>query len=184
VTDPHAAVRRRDLQGGTEVVDLTQHPQLDRFVAAVRGEGFAAGEVLPYHQPGCYGCGPDNDAGLGLEVRAADGDAVAATYTFVERFGGGPGVAHGGAIAAAVDDLFGALVVRLLVPAVTAELSLDYRRAVHLGAPCELRAELVDRDERDLWFRATLEQDGSERVAARARFRCIELERLATRYER
>lgn len=167
--------------------DPGDHPQLERFVEAISGEGFAPGELLPVHHPGCYGCGQDNPVGLRLEVRAAEADAVEATYTFDERFEGGPGVVHGGATAALIDDLFGRLLVRIVVLAVTAELSLAYLRPVHVHEPCELRAELVarsGRDERDLIVRAWLMQGGQRKVRAEGRFRVIDLDRLINRYAR
>lgn len=153
----------------------------------MNGEGFAPGETLPIHHAGCFGCGPDNPAGLGLIARAAEPGAVEATYTFAPRFEGGPGVVHGGATAALLDDLFGRLLVRELTAAVTAELSVSYLRAVHLGEPCTLRAELVDRggrDERDLHMTASLQQHDQRKVVAEGRFRIIGLDRILNRYER
>lgn len=162
--------------------DPVDHPQLERFVAAINGEGFAPGELLPVHHPGCYGCGPDNPVGLHLEARAAEADAVEASYLFDERFEGGPGVVHGGATAALIDDLFGRLLVRIVVLAVTAELSLAYLRPVHVDELCHLRAELVRRDDRDLVVRAWLTQSGERKVRAEGRFRVIDLDRLTNRY--
>jgi acyl-coenzyme A thioesterase PaaI-like protein len=165
-------------------MDPRQHPQLDRFLAAMRGEGFAPGEELPYHQPNCYGCGPDNPTGFGLVAHAADGAAVEAVYRFDRRFEGGPGVVHGGATAALLDDLFGRLLVRILVLAVTVDLQVRYRRPVHLEDACDLRAELVDQSAKDLHLRAVLHQHGEQKVTATGHFRTIGLDRLATRYER
>jgi acyl-coenzyme A thioesterase PaaI-like protein len=165
-------------------MDPRQHPQLDRFLAAMRGEGFVPGEELPYHQPNCYGCGPDNPTGFGLVAYAADGDAVDAVYRFDRRFEGGPGVVHGGATAALLDDLFGRLLVRILVLAVTVDLQVRYRRPVHLEDACDLRAELVDQSAEDLHLRAVLHQHGELKVTATGHFRTIGLDRLATRYER
>jgi uncharacterized protein (TIGR00369 family) len=170
--------------GESAAVDPTAHPQLDRFITALRGGGFARGEELPYHQPGCYGCGPDNAHGLGLVAYAAEEGAVEVTYTFSRRFEGGPGVVHGGATAALLDDLYGRLLVRILTMAVTVDLQVGYRRALHLDERCQLRAELVDHVGRDLTMRATVHQHDELKVTSTGRFRQIELERLATRYER
>jgi acyl-coenzyme A thioesterase PaaI-like protein len=165
-------------------MDPRQHPQLERFLAAMPGEGFAAGEELPYHQPDCYGCGPDNPTGFGLVAYAAEPGVVEARYRFDRRFEGGPGVVHGGATAALLDDLYGRLLVRLLVLAVTVDLQVRYRRAVHLEDGCHLRAELVGRTDRDLELRAVLRQHGEEKVTSTGHFRTIGLDRFATRYER
>lgn len=166
-------------------VDPRQHPQLDRFLAAMNGQGFVAGEELPIHHPGCFGCGPDNPSGLGLVAHAGGPDEVTATYTFADRFEGGPGVVHGGATAALIDDLYGRLLVRVLAAAVTTELVVEYLRPVRLEVPCELRAELVERggrDDRDLRLRAELSQEGQLRAVSSSRFRVIGLERIARGY--
>src|SRR6056297_223964 len=149
----------------------------------MRGEGFAPGEQLPYHHPGCYGCGPENAAGLQLVAYAAEPDAVTAHHTFEQRFEGAPGVVHGGATAAVLDDLFGRLLVRVLVTAVTSELSVTYLRAVHVGERCDLRAEVIDRTDRDVLMRATLTQQAVSKAVSTGRFRIMSLERLANRYE-
>lgn len=160
------------------------HPQVDRFLAAVRDGGWEVGAELPFHRLGCFGCGPGNSAGLGLRASAAAGEAVTAELTFDRRFEGAPGVVHGGAVATALDDLFGFALTRILVPAVTVDLRVRYRRAVHVDDPCRLSAEVVRRDERDIDMVARLEQHDTEKVTAEGRFRIIEIERLLTRYER
>jgi acyl-coenzyme A thioesterase PaaI-like protein len=164
-------------------VPFEDHPQADRFLAAIRDGGWQVGEELPFHHPDCYGCGPSNTCGFGLHAIAEEGEAVRAELTFDGRFRGAPGLAHGGAIAAAVDDLFGLVLVRVLVPAVTVELSVSYRRPVHLDEPCRLRAEVVGREGRDLDLRATVEQHHEVKVEAQGRFRIISPERMANRYE-
>ena len=63
-------------------------------------------EALPPHTPTCMGCGPDNPNGLQMTVFLS-GQQVYTDVTFDERQAGAPGLAHGGAIAAACDDLFG-----------------------------------------------------------------------------
>jgi acyl-coenzyme A thioesterase PaaI-like protein len=163
---------------------LGDHPQAQELFAAWQAGGFAAGTALPFHLPGCFGCGPDNPGGIGLTAVAAEGDAVEATYTFEPRLQGAPGVAHGGAVAAVLDDLFGFLIVRLLVPAVTRQLTVDYQRAVHLEVPSVLRAELAGRDGRELSLRAELRQQDHLRAAATATFVELAPERLLNRYER
>ena len=81
------------------------------------------------------------------------------------------------------DDLFGRLLVRVPVTAVTSELSVTYLRAVHVGDECDLRAQLVERGERDVMMRATLQQHGVAKAVSTGHFRVMSLERLANRYE-
>jgi hypothetical protein len=51
--------------------------------------------VLPPHYPTCFGCGPQAQAGMHLEVRL-EGDEVATDYAFTDLHSGAPGIAHGG----------------------------------------------------------------------------------------
>lgn len=142
------------------------HPRMDEIVAAFERGGWDEGDVLPYHSLGCFGCGPDNDAGFGLEVVAGPDSEVRATTTLEPRFKGGPGVAHGGATAAIFDDLLGFVLMRVLVPAVTRELSVTYLQPVLLDTPIELIGRCDRRDGRELHLSGEMVQDG--RVVARA----------------
>jgi hypothetical protein len=59
--------------------------------------------IPPHHDPACWGCG-DNPNGLHLPLPAAEGLEVYESYfAFDERHQGGPGIAHGGLVSAALD---------------------------------------------------------------------------------
>lgn len=147
--------------------DGLPHPEAEALTRAFRQGGWEAGTRLPAHLPGCYGCGPDNPHGIGLVVHAGEQDnAVTASHVFDHRFRGAVGVAHGGATAAMFDDLFGFVLVRILVPAVTRDLTIHYRRPVRLDEPCSVEAHVARRHGRELHMVATLEQ--RDRVAAEA----------------
>lgn len=79
----------------------------------------------------CFGCGAANDAGMKLpfeldveEKRARGRFALGANYV------GGGGFAHGGIIAVVLDEAMGKLSKLTDERAVTAELSIEYRRPV------------------------------------------------------
>jgi acyl-coenzyme A thioesterase PaaI-like protein len=162
---------------------FAQHPDAHRFLAAWQAGGWKDGEVLPSHQPRCYGCGDDNPVGLGLTAVAAPGGGVRAEHTFDRRFLGAPGLAHGGAIAALLDDVYGMVLIRELIPAVTVDLAVRYRRPIHLDDPCVLTGRLLERDGRDLHLEASVEQHDQVKVTSTARFRVLDPERIANRYE-
>lgn len=131
--------------------------------------------TLPPHQPNCFGCGPENAAGLGLRMRV-DGDRVRAWLTLDRRHEGAPGLAHGGAVASALDDLFGGVLVMLERPAVTASLSVDYRSPVILGRELALVAWCAAENGRKLELEGEL-RDGDRIVAeARALFVAVDIE--------
>jgi acyl-coenzyme A thioesterase PaaI-like protein len=76
-----------------------------------------------------------------VEVPATSaGDRVAATVTFGQEHEGHPGLAHGGAIAAAFDDLFGMLQLFRNPPIVTSELTIRYLLPVPLRTLVQLEA--------------------------------------------
>ena len=128
-----------------------------------------------YHHPNCLGCGPENPGSLGLRFAIED-DRVLGTTTLDERHEGAPGFAHGGAIATALDDTLGTLLVVLRRPGVTAKLEVNYRQPAFLGRPFELEA-WVDRVEgRKLHLSAELRDEGEVVADASALFLEVELE--------
>ena len=87
--------------------------------------------LLPGHTASCFGCGGDNASGFHLQVWRA-GDEIYTDVAFDERHVGAPGLAHGGAIAAACDEMLGFTVWLIGAPAVTRALTLDYLAPVAL----------------------------------------------------
>jgi len=127
----------------------------------------AGARLPPYHLPWCFGCGPENSNGLRLEARI-EGDLVVADIQFAPWFQGGPGLAHGGAVAAFFDDLMGFVPVAHHVPAVTAHLEVDYRRPISLGTTVRGEAWLTRRVGRKLWARG-VGTDGSGEILIESR---------------
>ena len=104
------------------------------------------------------------------------GTRVLGEVTLDHRHEGAPGVAHGGIVASALDDLFGGVLVLLEQPAVTANLSVDYRAPVVLGAPLELLGWSEGRTGRKLRLRGEMRHEGALVAQATALFLTVELE--------
>lgn len=139
------------------------------------------GVVPPHHDPACWGCG-DAPAGIRLPHPTAEGGrGYEAQLTFDERHQGGPGVVHGGLIAAALDEACGLLATWYRFPTVTARIFVRYRRPVPINTDLFLRARLVDERGRRLHVDGEL-LDGDDVLAeARAAFLHVPLEHfLAT----
>jgi acyl-coenzyme A thioesterase PaaI-like protein len=137
--------------------------------------------VPPHHDPSCWGCG-ENSLGLALPVPEAEGlEEYEAYVSFDERHQGGPGLVHGGLVAAALDEACGLLATWYRFPTVTARIFVRYRRPVPINTELLLRAELEWARGRRIhvWGRLT---DGDENLAeARAAFLHVPLEHfLAT----
>ena len=125
------------------------------------------GDELPPHQPNCFGCGPRNQAGLHLRCHLTE-EGVAGSFRLETQHEGGPGIAHGGVVAAVLDDLFGFLLYRLGFPMVTARLEVDYRRPIALGVEYAAAARIDSREGRKVWTSGEL-RDGEGNVVAGAR---------------
>jgi acyl-coenzyme A thioesterase PaaI-like protein len=107
--------------------------------------------ALPPHWPTCFGCGPEAEAGLHAVTRKV-GDEVHCTYTFTSRHEGAPGIAHGGAVAALVDDVCGGLLFVIREPAVTRTLNVEYLKPVLVGETYDLVAKVDRREGRKLFI--------------------------------
>lgn len=115
-----------------------------------KGEVTRLPGVLPPHYPTCFGCGPESEYGLKAVSRKV-GDEVHSTYTFSAKHSGAPGIAHGGAVAALVDDVCGGLLFVVREPAVTRTLNVEYLRPVLVGVAYDLVARLDRREGRKLF---------------------------------
>lgn len=90
---------------------------------------------------------------------------------FDKRQAGAPGLAHGGAAAAACDDLFGFLLYLAKVPAVTRTLSVEYLAPVPLNTSHRITASIDGRNGRKLHVSAEAEgMDGEIKFTAKALF--------------
>ncbi|MCW2899617.1 MAG: hypothetical protein JWO67_1882 [Streptosporangiaceae bacterium] len=98
-----------------------------------------AGERIGPHYARCFGCGGDHPTGLHLEAVTAEGLTVAARFTVTDVHQGAPGLAHGGVLAAAMDEALGMVVWLLRKPYVTGRLETDYLRPVPVGATLHIR---------------------------------------------
>jgi acyl-coenzyme A thioesterase PaaI-like protein len=120
--------------------------------------------IPPHHDPACWGCG-DNPIGLHLPLPTVEGLTEYEAYVeFDERHQGGPGIVHGGLVAAALDEAVGLLATWYAFPAVTARIFVRYRRPVPINTELLLTARLVDAHDRRLHVDGTL-CDGDEPLA-------------------
>ncbi|UFS95788.1 PaaI family thioesterase [Nocardia huaxiensis] len=126
------------------------------------GELFAEGPFPPHHH-GCFGCGPSNPASphIAFERR---GDVVRGTFLLDHRHQGAPGVAHGGIVAAALDEASGAVLVPLKLPAVTVKLDVSFTAPARLHREFVVTSRLTARDGRKLFIDTEL-TDGDIVVA-------------------
>ncbi|MCY4671504.1 MAG: PaaI family thioesterase [Rhodococcus sp.] len=150
-------------------------PTIENWVRSFWSTSFDSPDLPPHH-PDCLGCGPQNPHGHALSVQR-DENGVVAHHVFDQRHVGAPGIAHGGAVATVLDDLFGFLLYTVGELAVTRRLELDYLAPVLLGTPYVLRAAVRSRDGRKLDLTATMDDAQGRSVATpTALFVVVEVE--------
>lgn len=95
----------------------------------------------------CFVCGVENPNGLQLRFYQSGPGEVVASYTVPDHFQGFPGLAHGGIVAAMLDEITGRALMgsdpnapRLMY---TAKLEVRYRKNVPLGQPLRLVGRAV-----------------------------------------
>jgi acyl-coenzyme A thioesterase PaaI-like protein len=132
--------------------------------------------IPPHHDPSCWGCG-DNPQGLQLPQPEREGlERYSAVFAFDERHQGGPGIVHGGLVAAALDEGCGLLATWYRFPTVTARIFVRYRQPVPINRELELAARLAGTRGRRIHVDGAL-RDGDEVLAeARCAFLHVPLE--------
>lgn len=134
----------------------------------------APGTVLPSHYQRCLGCGIDHPTGLRMQMVAGEGLSVTGRVTLTEHHQGAPGLAHGGLLAVALDEVLGGLGWLLHKPMVTGRLQVEYLRPVQIGRTLDLAAQVAGVDGRRIFCRASARlapvdpDQGPGEVAARA----------------
>lgn len=131
--------------------------------------------ALPFHQPHCLGCGPENPASMGLRLRV-EGERVLGTVRFDRRQEGAPGFAHGGAVATVLDDALGSVLIVVQRPAVTANLNVDFRAPAFLERDLSLEAWCERIEGRKLHLAGRLLDGDSTLAETRAVFVEVEVE--------
>ena len=123
----------------------------------------------PYYQ--CFGCGPKHPAGLHVRsFKTAEG--VASPIFIPHQYAGPPGAAHGGIVAAYLDEVLAAAVLRTLGRmAVTGELTIRYVKPVPTETPIIGRGSLLADHGRYVDVEGRLEQLETGEVLATARGR-------------
>ncbi len=85
--------------------------------------------------------------GFGLRFELQSDNTLTATYTFDSLKQGAPGIVHGGAIAAVLDEAMTAAIFAAGKPALTVNLMIDYRAIVRIDTPVQItgRVDMIER---------------------------------------
>jgi acyl-coenzyme A thioesterase PaaI-like protein len=137
--------------------------------------------IPPHHDAACWGCG-DNPNGIHLPLPEAEElTEYEAWFHFDEHHQGGPGIAHGGMVSAALDEACGLLATWYRFPSVTARIFVRYRKPVPINTELLVTASLADERGRRLHVNAELTNGSLVLAEARAALLHVPLEHfLAT----
>lgn len=97
--------------------------------------------------------GKANPLGIAADI-TREGEVAVLRTTLGPAFEGAPGRAHGGVVAALIDEVMGFVLSINATPAYTGRLTVTYRAPTPLGVEIEMRAKLHSRDGRKLRIEA------------------------------
>jgi len=120
----------------------------------------------------CFGCGPGNPAGLGLQFIETD-DGVEIEHAVPEHLQGAAGIVHGGIQATMLDEtMCMTAYAKWGTPVVTGEITVRYLQPVPTCTPLRVSARIVERRDNSVFIEGviTLQSTGDELTRARGRF--------------
>jgi acyl-coenzyme A thioesterase PaaI-like protein len=151
----------------------------DTFVPMRSSSAPIPGASIPIHYKWCFGCGVDHPSGLHMQITAGEGLTAQGVFTVTDDHQGAPGLAHGGLLSAAIDEILGSLNWLLGVPAVTGRLECDFRKPVPVGTTLYIHASIEAMHGRKVYTAARAhmnDPDGPIAIEAKALFVQVKLE--------
>ncbi|MBN3931917.1 PaaI family thioesterase [Streptomyces verrucosisporus] len=115
----------------------------------------APGQPLGAHYAQCFGCGTEQPHGLHIDARAGEGVSVTAEFTVRPEHQGAPGLAHGGLLSTAMDEILGSLNWLMHTISVTGRLETDFLQPVPVDSVLHLTARVTARHGRKIYCTAT-----------------------------
>jgi uncharacterized protein (TIGR00369 family) len=123
------------------------------------------------HHDLCFGCGQANLFGLQLELEPSADGGVEGRFFVKQDHQGPPGYAHGGVMAAALDEAMALLLFGRGMFTVTARLEVDLVAPAPVGTFVRVSARLEGEGERTLALAAEATgEDGRRLAVARGTF--------------
>lgn len=117
----------------------------------------------------CFACGKDNECGIKLGFSLENGEATA-DFTLEERFQGWNGIAHGGIVAAVLDEAMAWAIGISEIKAVTAEMNVRYKKPTPIGKLLKVTGRLTETNGRILRTEASIYDGPTLLASATARY--------------
>jgi acyl-coenzyme A thioesterase PaaI-like protein len=144
----------------------TTKPPEDSQIPPRHPQAPLPGSKIPSHFGECFGCGEHHPTGLHITATAGESQELTATFLVTENHQGAPGLAHGGLLTLAFDEVFGKLMWLLRAPAVTARLETDFLAPVPVGSTLFIKARITGQSNRKVYSSAEGYLDGPDGVLA------------------
>ena len=128
-----------------------------------------AGTTVHGHYRACFGCGDASPDGLRMQITMGEGLTIFSEYAVTEAHQGAPGLAHGGVLGVAIDEMLGSCGYLIGTPTVTARMEIDYVRPVPVGAVLHLESTIRCQHGRKVYVSATArlgDRDGEVALTA------------------
>jgi acyl-coenzyme A thioesterase PaaI-like protein len=125
--------------------------------------------VIRHHEL-CFGCGQQNLFGLQLELERRLEGGVEGRFFVKQDHQGPPGYAHGGVIAAALDEAMALVLHDQGTYALTGRLEVDLKAPAPVGSFVEVEADIESVEARTLTLAAAASADGGTLATARGTF--------------
>lgn len=134
-------------------------------------------KLTPQKDNLCYGCGAANSRGMKLEFEAdEERQRIIGRFRMDAEYQGGPGFLHGGIIALLLDEAMGKVSRFSDVRAVTAELTVEFKRPVPVETEIVVEAFQVERNGGTLIHEGEI-RDAVGKVLAKGRGRFVIVDR-------
>ena len=147
----------------------------DELFAGLEEQRPASLDANPFHD--CFGCGAGHPTGLRVRCYRTD-DGVISPVLVPKQYAGPPGAAHGGIVAAYLDEICAAAALRATGKmSVTGELTVRYVAPVPVEQPIVGRGRPVADHGRYIDVEGRLEEFGTGRLLATAKGRFFPMTR-------
>lgn len=126
-------------------------------------------EVVKYKD--CFVCGDQNKSGLQARFFELEDGSVVSEFVAGERFQGYRNILHGGVLAAMLDEVMIKAVLAKGIFAVTAEISMRFRKPVMTGQKVKVEGKITEANRRiTRTIGHAFAEDGSELASATATY--------------
>jgi len=91
----------------------------------------------------CFVCGRENPIGMKLDF-SLDGERIVAEFIPRKEHQGYMDIVHGGIISTLIDEAMVKIAIAKGIPAVTAEMSIRFKRVLNVGERVTISAEITN----------------------------------------